>query len=104
RCDSHIVGGNDDGIQVFGVAAAFPDIFQKRFSSNKMQRFSREACRIPPGRYDSSGFTHPSMFLITSHINKRTILSEAKNPHGMMSSRLAIFGDATANARSPSLR
>src|SRR5437763_11204126 len=56
--NSHVIGCDDDQVQIFGSHGSFPDAPQKRFSSNYMQRFSRKTCRTPARWNDAHGPVH----------------------------------------------
>src|SRR6202035_2886488 len=77
--DPHIVCGNDNRIQAFSPETTFPDMFQKRLSSNEMQWFTRKPCRIPSGRDDPNGFTHAERSLVVTGSSKMSCAAAGKS-------------------------
>ena len=56
--DAHVVCRDNYRVQLCCAAAAFPDVPEKRFVCNKMQRFSWETRGSPTGRNYANCFTH----------------------------------------------
>src|SRR5215472_17374956 len=57
----HIIGCDDDQVQIFGSHRLFPNSPQKRFSSNYMQRFSRKTSRTPARWNNAHGSVHEAL-------------------------------------------
>src|SRR5437764_7245779 len=54
--NAHIIGGDDDGIQILRATTAFPNMTEKRLVTNEMQRFSRKTRRTPARRNNTCRF------------------------------------------------
>ena len=55
-CDSHVIGGDNDPVNIRNFAASFPDVANKRFAGKEVKRFSGHAGRSPASRYNYRSF------------------------------------------------